>query len=260
MITTVLKGGLGNMMFQVAAIEHLAHKNNSNAYYFNVNEQFTYLDEETDHNPELSHSQEYKSIFENFHWPSGPAPEKMANLPFEYIELPFHDGICYHGFFQSEKNFTDREFIIKLFKPSSMVKKVLERYQHLFDKGTTCSVHIRRGDYLKFPHMHNSRSMDYYNKGMEIINADKYLIFSDDIEWCKENFVGDQYHFMGDRDYIEMFLMSQCDHNIMCSSSFSWWGSYLNTNPEKTVIAPKKWFVNNEHNETDIVPESYNKI
>ena len=141
-----------------------------------------------------------------------------------------------------------------------MVKGVLERYDELLTDGTTCAIHVRRGDYLKFPHMHNSRTMDYYNKAMKIVKADTYLIFSDDIKWCKEQFVGDEYHFMDDRDYIEMFLMSKCDHNIMCSSSFSWWGSYLNKNPNKIVVAPKKWFVNNENVETDIVPESYNKI
>ena len=260
MITTVLKGGLGNMMFQIAAIEHLAFKNNSEAYYFNVNEQLEYLDAETDHNPDLSHSQEYKKIFKNFDWPSGPPPKQFANLPFHYVDLPFHDEICYHGFFQSEKNFTDREFILNLFEPSDMVNTCIERYEDLFSDCITCSVHVRRGDYLKFAHMHNSRNMEYYTKGMELIKADKYLIFSDDIEWCKEQFAGDQYHFMSDRDYVEMFLMSKCNHNIMCSSSFSWWGSWLNKNPDKIVVAPKKWFVNNEHIETDIVPESYNKI
>ena len=79
--------------------------------------------------------------------------------------------------------------------------------------------------------------MTYFN------NCDNFLIFSDDIVWCKNNFVGDKFIFIeGEEDYIDLWLMSLCNHNIIANSSFSWWGAWLNKNNNKTVIAPKNWF------------------
>lgn len=61
--------------------------------------------------------------------------------------------------------------------------------------------------------------------------VDRYLIFSDDIPWCKEHFKGEHFYFIeNEKDYVELFLQSKCTHNIISSSTFSWWGAYLNTN------------------------------
>jgi predicted amidohydrolase YtcJ len=70
-----------------------------------------------------------------------------------------------------------------------------------------------------------------------------WIVFSDDVGWCRENFRMDRTHFVeGNLDVVDMFLMSKCKHNIIANSSFSWWASYLNRNPDKKVIAPKNWF------------------
>ena len=69
------------------------------------------------------------------------------------------------------------------------------------------------------------------------------MVFSDDLDWCKETFLGNRFTFIsGNRDYQDLFLMSMCKNNIIANSSFSWWGAWLNTNLNKKVIAPKKWF------------------
>lgn len=73
-----------------------------------------------------------------------------------------------------------------------------------------------------------------------------FLFFSDDIEWVRENYcgMGDNYHFVSNgclKDYEELMLMCQCKHNIIANSTFSFWGAWLNTDPEKIVIAPKKY-------------------
>ena len=74
----------------------------------------------------------------------------------------------------------------------------------------------------------------------------KYFVFSDDIVWCKENLnILSNAHYIdwnnNDESWIDMYLMSQCKHNIIANSTFSWWGAWLNNNIEKVVIAPKMW-------------------
>jgi hypothetical protein len=77
--------------------------------------------------------------------------------------------------------------------------------------------------------------------------------------WCKNNFKGGQFTFIEDDSNVELFLMGKCAHNIISNSSFAWWGAYLNTNPNKHVIAPREWFVSLRHNAKDIVPLSWIK-
>jgi len=121
-------------------------------------------------------------------------------------------------------------------------------------------IHIRRGDYISnqlFRSIYHSCSLDYYIQAMEIIMekvlAPKFFIFSDDIEWAKMHFqsISDAYiiHQAGEEsDYQELILMSQCKHNIIANSSFSWWSAWLNPNPSKIVIAPVKWYKDPESN------------
>ena len=61
-------------------------------------------------------------------------------------------------------------------------------------------------------------------------------------------------------DYEEMYLMSLCKHNIIANSSFSWWGAWLNQNPNKIVIGPKQWLVNKSSEELDIMPKEWIKM
>ena len=80
----------------------------------------------------------------------------------------------------------------------------------------------------------------------------------------KENFeLGDSAVYVSRpelKDYEELILMSKCKHNIIANSSFSWWGAWLNANPDKIVIAPKQWFKTKKVNTKDIIPESWIKI
>tara|TARA_R110000824_G_C14876690_1_gene642899 strand:- start:248 stop:559 length:312 start_codon:yes stop_codon:yes gene_type:complete len=85
--------------------------------------------------------------------------------------------------------------------------------------------------------------MDYYKKAIDIISADKYIIVSDDIDWCFEHFKGSQFDFSNHTSaYQDLILMSTCADNIIANSSFSWWGAWLNRNINKRVVAPAKWF------------------
>lgn len=117
----------------------------------------------------------------------------------------------------------------------------------------TVSIHIRRGDYLLPQHsFYTQLNFEYYAQALSMIkNISDYqlLVFSNDIEWCQTNL--NQLHnnityVEGNSDYIDLCLMSMCDHNIIANSSFSWWAGYLNKNPHKIVICPKTYISNHE--------------
>ena len=256
MISCRLKGGIGNLMFQIAFIEYEGKMNGFKTGYWNVDAQIKKCNDDKVHNPLLKHADEYLRMFQNFNWPKIiKPPTHTVNAPFHYEPFKITDNTLYDGFFQSEKYFPNRNFIINLFKPSDFVNQQLSKYNKLL-KNTTCSIHIRRGDYLKYG-LHAVRGMDYFQKGMGVVGeVDKYLIFSDDLEWCKKNFIGDKFYFVeNEKDYVEIFLQSKCTHNIISSSSFSWWGAYLNTNINKKVIGPSQWFTSVRPN--NIIPDSW---
>ena len=124
-------------------------------------------------------------------------------------------------------------------------------------------MHVRRGDYLKFKDTHPPCSVEYYNQAISSFSESSiFLVISDDIEWCKENFLGDKFYFVeGNEDYIDLYLMSLCKNNIIANSSFSWWAAWLNRNKEKIVIAPEKWFGNEvQYNTDNLLPSSWETI
>lgn len=117
------------------------------------------------------------------------------------------------------------------------------------------SVHVRRGGYVlpEQQHLHGDGcNTAYYDNAMSYIrnrfNDIQFCFFSDDIQWVRENYnvAGAIYVesklFDAYQDWYDMCLMSFCKHNIVANSTFSWWGAYLNQNPDKIVIAPRQWF------------------
>jgi hypothetical protein len=136
---------------------------------------------------------------------------------------------------------------------------------------TAVSLHVRRGDYATNPRViyeYGTCSVAYYRAAMKHVEtaAGKpvtYFVFSDDIAWVKENLpVGADTVFIDDptiSDVESMMLMSQCTHNIIANSSFSWWGAWLNQHLEKLVVAPTPWF---EHQPTDpdLIPVDWVRI
>lgn len=121
------------------------------------------------------------------------------------------------------------------------------------------SVHFRRGDYLEVSSL--NLTLDYYNEAINIFLEKftyfKLLVFSDDIEWCKEVLVGDNIHFSeGNSNYVDMCMMSLCDHNIIANSSFSWWGAYLNNNPNKIVVCPED-YIGPSDKESQFINKNY---
>lgn len=259
-----LMGGLGNMLFQIATAENM-RRTNIEVYYPNLEQQFNHLEKTYSW---TRHAREYLSIFQNFNWGKDRTggydikDYRIANIPFVYTPIVPEDKVLYKGYFQSELNFLDREHIQWLFEPNKDIQERVEAIYSPFKEKTTCSIHVRRGDYLTLQGIHPVQTMDYYNKAIECLKPfkiDQYIVFSNDIEWCKQNFVGDQYVFVQDADYIELFLMTKCNHNIIANSSFSWWGAWLPEQLDRVVIAPQNWFGNNTPDAKDVVPVKWIK-
>lgn len=266
MIYCNLKGGLGNMMFQIAGTYSISREKEIECSFPNLHGHLSYLNSDGTYNPKLNHSQEYDIFLSklNVTHPSESIP--TIEYPFEYreIQLP-NDNFFVSGFFQSEKYFVKyREDILKLFEVDDSIYNMLSEKYPFINNFKCTSIHIRRGDYVHFSSFHPPQSMDYYNNAIEILNpyTDKFIIFSDDIEWCKNNFIGDEFIFIeNEKDYFEMILMTMCKNHIIANSSFSWWGAWLNNYPDKKVVGPKAWFGPSiSHNTDDIIPVSWTKV
>lgn len=194
---------------------------------------------------------------------------------FEFNENAFkvEPNTYIEGFFQSEKYFKNIENELRAdfqFKrlPDEENQKLIEK----IGATNSISLHIRRGDYVKkkrYQNLYATCSLDYYKRGVEYITQHypnpTLFIFSDDIEWVKEN-LNLPYESIyisnntGSKSYEDMRLMSLCKHNVIANSSFSWWGAWLNNNKEKIVIAPQKWFNDESIVQTDVIPENWIKL
>ena len=155
------------------------------------------------------------------------------------------------GYWQNELYFSAiRELLLVELSPNCSMNDLSCANLESIKENNSVSLHVRRGDYLNLKDI-NVLDVDYYKKAVEFVrkNVEKptFFIFSDDLEWCK-NSLG----FLDDCIYVDyteteiddLKLMSFCRHNIIANSSFSWWGAWLNKNPNKTVIAPKGWLLN----------------
>lgn len=252
-VTVKLQGGIGNNLFQIASAYSYSLRYNKELVL--VNEKFG-----------ITHNQldTYKSnILQKINFVSKKEFRefKVYNEPtFNYSAIPKIDGNVYlNGYFQSEKHFLDYEKEIRelFFYPDDVIKSVKEKFKDILELNT-CSIHVRRGDYLKLQDYHPAQSINYYMKAIRQMPEDSvFLVFSDDISWCKSNFpnIPEKFVFIEEnKDYEDLLLMSFCKNNIIANSSFSWWGAWLNKNEYKKVIAPSKWFgvANNSNNTVDL--------
>lgn len=247
MITVSLIGRAGNQLFQMATAMDLALRagvelvipqqtENPNAWpmYF----------------PELA----------------GDGRERKANLltyeerSFNFHAIPTCDNIRLRGYFQTEKYFYSQWPVIRraLFRDYGF-DEPKKNYKFI-------SLHVRRGDYLQYFDLHPPMSLTYYQQAIDYFKylepEYKFLVFSDDIPWCKRQFVGDQFRFSEGRTPKEdIVAMSKCTHHIIANSTFSWWGAYLNPDEDKIVISPRRedWFAgkNLRHDTSDLLPKEW---
>ena len=197
--------------------------------------------------------------------------EKQYHFDPKILTMP--GSIYLDGYWQSEKYFSD---IADIIKNEFRVKlPQTEENRRVAQQITSCesvSLHVRRGDYLtdaKTNTIHGTCELDYYARCIERLTQQVhhpyFFIFSDDPEWVAKNlkithpttFVA---HNGPEKSYEDLRLMSQCRHNIIANSSFSWWGAWLNSNSNKIIYTPKKWFCDPNLNTKDLIPATWQKL
>lgn len=187
-------------------------------------------------------------------WPWGYCDEDLSG-----INIKKHLSMYYKGYFfdlkyyDSIKKVLVKEFVLKnkLHLPAEL--------RDILKNDATVSVHVRRGDFVKLNRDISQKG--YYPRALRLmeekVENPTYLIFSDDVEWVKNNLkIGGKTVYvssMGFMDYQEMMIMKHCQHYIIANSTFSYWAAYLNQNPDKIVICPKHW-------KTAIIPEEWISI
>lgn len=162
------------------------------------------------------------------------------------------------GTWQSAKYFETQQKLIKeVYNFNKPHDDINIQVSSEISASNAVGVHVRRGFYIE-PTLTKSKmvidSSDYYYKAFDIIsqNVDNpiFYVFSDDIEWAKNNLKGRNFVFIshnkGSNSYLDMYLMSLCQHFIIANSAFSWWPAWLSPNEDKIVIIPKPWIRESE--------------
>lgn len=242
-------GRLGNQMFQYATLLNVAKINN---------EQFSIPTTVDRHDFRLDGQYEIIDAFPNL-TSNKVDKESIEELTKrQYVEPGFkydpnvkivRSSTDLHGYFQSELYFQESEDQIRkeyVFSKDirSSSKSKMDDIRTLALSEKLCAVHIRRTDYKNNPDYHTNLDSNYYNPAiqgmMSTFPGIKFVIFSDDIEWCKQNMPPETIFSTAADQYEDMCMMSMCDTHIIANSSFSWWASWLGKS--ELTVAPKQWF------------------
>ncbi len=269
-VTTRLKGGLGNQLFQYASGKALAYQLNSSFYiddsWFhkpNSNRKFKLIELGIDaQSQQLSKRQRFTRRIGSRALPKRLQGDALyltepADFGYQAFDCSPSQHIYMDGYWQSPKYFqVIRQRLIEEIN-LSLIERDAAAEQ--FPSDNTVAVHIRRGDYIT-----QSSSQALSTKYVKAAMADfgnnfDYMFFSDDIDWCKETFTGSNISFSNNRSDLEdLKQMSEAAHNIIANSTFSWWSAWLNKNKAQRVIAPHPWTNDNTHR--DILPENWETI
>lgn len=242
-------GRLGNQLFEISSILGISSDNKHEAFF-----------------PHWKYSTFFKNPLNYLDISYEKTISEYEYINSNYTIEPGNYNL--HGFFQSEKYFKKIEDDIRYFF------SLKDEYQNIvdsYDMSNTCSLHIRRTDYVKSS-THGVLSdietlIKYINNGLKSIydcnETPRLIVFSDDIDWCKSNLKFKNIEFIeGNNEIIDLFIMSKCENHIISNSTFSWWGAWLNVNKNKKIVAPTPWLLNDDYPliSDNIIPDDWIKI
>lgn len=231
-VSVKLSDGLGNRLFQVAAMLGYAEKHGHSPVFIR-----SWILANNHTGPH--------TIFNYF--PEIPLLEQEpgdwtllkqdADSVFTFLELPFVPGnVKLDGYFQSERYF-----------PSYRIKPAILERSVLHTSSSTLFMHVRRGDYLSpYTAHHRVELVDYYRRALSVM--DPYapiIVCSDDMEWCRAelphmyDIAQHRWIFLELSDTDTLSVMRSCAGGICANSTFSWWGAYFSERRE--VYMPDTW-------------------
>lgn len=295
MVIVGLKGGIGNQLFQYAAAKQIANYNKTELLIDKVtgfqndpyNRSFSLSDfciESKTASIDLIKSYKSTNKYKKYLqykiakiFPIGSLNflvEKYFHYDNRIGNLRIRKNIYIEGYFQTEKYFKNISDQIRAeFQFKNKPDNDSINYLSKIKSTNSISLHVRKYDNtetLDSSSMYGVCSINYYQKAINYIEKritdPTFFIFSDDIEWAKNQliFVNAKVEYIvrsgNINDSEDLRLMKNCSHNIIANSSFSWWGAWLNENQDKIVIAPKRWFANEFFNYKDVVPNSWVKL
>lgn len=279
MITSIINGGLGNQIFQYAAGRNLSQINSTGLI----------LDTCLYNNPidqtERSFAlDKYNIVFESIRRESSrlnnifklgfyrlvnkPRVYKEQSYNFDFNVLKLGNDVTLAGYWQSYKYFNQikRQLQLEL-KPKNKTE-IYSDVMKAIESGDSVAVHIRRGDYISNPKANDLLGIlpvDYYKEAIKYIESNVnnpiFLIFSDDIEWCRKNIPHLTSHriiFIDENDVSDLDIMTKTRHNIIANSTYSWWGAYLGD--KSIVISPKNWFKSTNMSTIDLILPTWVQI
>ena len=298
MIQVMLRGGLGNQMFEYALGLALAKKHTTgllvDTTYLNdrfPRKNFTFRHYELDIfkvDPKITALSRFSKKM--------PIPGAWLGLDFGLIAvrdrlgmralvrekdglradlsvLDAGDDVCLWGFWQSEKYFEDaKDEVRQAFRFRAELSSEAAALAEKIRATQSVSLSVRRGDYLRAGNakIYGDTDTAYYDAAVKYIASrvpsPHFFIFSDDIAWCREHikplfpttYVPDELRNPEWRYVLE--LSSLCKHQIIANSTFWWWAAWLNQNPDKIVIAPKQWRVGVPAGNDDATPPGWVRI
>lgn len=234
-----IRSRLGNQMFVIAATLSLAIDNEATAY-------FPELKTKTINDVPMNR----EKVLWRLNAEETPREiTKIVRASKRFKPIPYENGISIRGQIWTEKYFKhNREKILPLFAPSKEILSDLQaRFHDILRHPKSVGVHIRTlAGEGKAQTRRPLYAEDYLDKACQHFDNDSlFVVFSDDITWCKKNLSHLPYnlHFIENEPYYnDFYLMSMCKHNIVSNSTFSWWAAYLNTNKAKKIVAPKLFY------------------
>jgi hypothetical protein len=237
--------GLGNRLFQVAFIYSYAKK---------YNKEYGYIENQNNPHSTLNYLEKIYPFMNKILIESPNVYQEESHKCISYVNIPnYQEDTIFNGYFQCDQYFREyKSEIQNLF--------LLPSLEHPLPHNSIF-LHVRRGDYLYSPNHYIDLTL-YYIKCVQFLNIQKeknYVLYivSDDIEYCKRDLsriinklVSNVIYVEGLNEIETLSLMKECKLGGICAnSSFSWWGAYLNPNPDKLVFFPSQWFRNPKYQE-----------
>lgn len=290
MVIVRIIGGLGNQLFQYAAGRRLAILHDTNlklditsfadykwhAYSlkpFRIEEQFTTWEEieSVKRTAQKGLAKVISSVNRRYSpWYRPNVLVESGLKPYDQRIIRTAKDVYLNGYWQSDKYFAEIQELIRTefsirYEPDHKSQEIGK----MIANAQSVSIHVRRGNYVSNPQVnsvHGTCSVEYYQECVkrigERVDHPHLFVFSDDLSWVRENLRFDYPttfvdHNDATRDYEDLRLMSMCKHQIIANSSFSWWAAWLNSNPSKLVLAPRRWVRDSGIDLSDLFPSDW---